>query len=117
MAKTLHSPCRRSGFVPWSGKGISHATTKTWHSQINMQVKIKPIQKQLWKRAQISCYQPEVILSLGRQLATSDDIPGCNWYTVGKASDAAMPPLIQRLASIAKSYPTKNSTSIMTEKT
>ena len=116
MTKTLHPPCRQSGFTPWSGKGISH-TIKNWHSQINMQVKIKPIQKQLWKRAQISCYQPEVILSLGGQLATSDDIPGCNWYTVGEASDAAMPPLIQRTASIAKSYPTKNFTSIMTGKT
>ena len=43
VVKTLSSQCRGPGFNPWSGNfrshmpqlKILHATTKTWHSQIN----------------------------------------------------------------------------------
>ena len=35
MAKTPRSQCWGPRFNPWSGNWIPHATTKTWHSQIN----------------------------------------------------------------------------------
>ena len=38
MAKTPRSQWRGLGFHPWLGNKTLHATAKTWHSQINVQV-------------------------------------------------------------------------------
>ena len=42
VAETPCSQCRGPGFDPWSGSWISHATTKTWCSQINKYKKNNP---------------------------------------------------------------------------
>ena len=34
VVKTVYSQCRGTGFYPWSGNKIPHATTKTWHISV-----------------------------------------------------------------------------------
>ena len=41
VAKTLYSQCRGPRFNPSSGRQILHASTKTWHSQINELINFK----------------------------------------------------------------------------
>ena len=43
----LHFECKGAGFNPWSGNYISHAATKTQHSQINKLKKIF-LNRQFW---------------------------------------------------------------------